>query len=39
VKVETARDFKAIVDADYTAYKADPLNLRLAFHLVIACVL
>ena len=30
-KVETARDFKTmVVDADYDAYKADPLNLRLA---------
>ena len=34
-KVETARDFKAIVDEDYAAYKAEPLNLRLAFHLAL----
>jgi hypothetical protein len=36
-RVETARDFKTIVvDADYDAYKADPLNLRLAYHLALS---
>jgi hypothetical protein len=34
-KIETARDFKAIVDEDYAAYKAEPLNLRLAFNLAL----
>jgi hypothetical protein len=35
-KVETARDFKTIVvDADYEAFKAEPLNLRLAYHLAL----
>jgi hypothetical protein len=34
-KVETARDFKALVDEDYAAYKVEPLNLRLALHLAL----
>jgi hypothetical protein len=34
-KVETARDFKPLVDEDYTAYRAEPLDLRLAFHLAL----
>ena len=38
-KAETARDFKAIVDEDYAAYKAEPLNLRLAFHLALGLFL
>ena len=35
LKVETARDFKKLGDEDYTAYKVEPLNLRLAFHLAL----
>ena len=34
-KVEAARDFKPLVDEDYTAYRAEPLDLRLAFHLAL----
>jgi hypothetical protein len=34
-KVETAKDFKALVDEDYVAYKAKPLDLRFAYHLAL----
>ena len=34
-KVQTAGDFKEIVDEDYLAFKSDPTNLRLAYHLAL----
>ena len=35
IKIETARDFKSLVDEDYVAYKEEPFNLRLAYHLAL----
>jgi hypothetical protein len=34
-RVATARDFKGLVEEDYAAYKAAPLDLRLAYHLAL----